>query len=143
MANKAVFQGLVFDEFDRPAEVVYVGSEACYVVDDNGFRRHIPSEQVDRQVLELMLQSIEGHEDLVTEQAAKMLGQDDIFSRAMIAAQIKNIDRQFETLLNTGLPEELRAYLGMMGFRIVINIHGEVIEFEQPGAIADDDSGDE
>ena len=53
--------------------------EPCYVVNDSGFRRHSPSEQVDRQVLELMAESMEGHEDLLIEQAAKLLGQEDIF----------------------------------------------------------------
>ena len=78
--KRALFPGLVFDEQDNPAEVVYVGEEPCYVVDDDGFRRHIPSEHVDRQVLNSMSEQIEGHEDLLTDQAAKMLGQEDIFS---------------------------------------------------------------
>lgn len=139
MTAKAVFEGLVFDELGRPASVVYVGDDPCYVVDDAGFRRHIPAGQVDQQVLEAMRQSIEGHEDLLTDQTAKMLGQDDIFSRAMIDQQIRNLDQQFSNLIETGLPEELRAYLGMMGFRIRINVHGEVLEVEQPGMIAGDD----
>ncbi len=139
MANQPIFAGLVVDEYDRPAEVAYVGSEACYVVDDNGFRRHIPAEQVDRQVLASMSQMVEGHEDLLSEQTAKMLGQDDPFSRAMIEAQLKDIDKQFDTLLQTGLPEEVRAYMGMMGFRVRINLHGEVLEINQPGMIAEDD----
>ena len=139
MPNQAVFAGLVFDEFDRPADVVYVGDEPCYVVDDAGFHRHIPAEQVDRQVLENMAQLISGHEDAVTEQTAKMLGQEDPFSVAMIQAQLKNIHQQFDSLMKTGLPEELRAYLGMMGFRIRINMHGDVLDVEQPGAVADDE----
>lgn len=139
MPNQPVFAGLIFDENGRPAEVAYVGEEPCYVVDDAGFRRHIPSEQVDRQVLEIMRQSIAGHEDILSEQAAKMLGQDDIFSRAMIETQIKNIDKQFDALLQNSIPEDMRAYLGMMGFRIRINLHGEVLDVEQPGMIADDD----
>jgi hypothetical protein len=139
MPNQAVFAGLVFDEFDRPTEVVYVGEEPCYVVNDAGFHRHIPAGQVDRQVLENMAQLISGHEDAVTEQTAKMLGQDDPFSVAMIQSQLKNIHQQFDSLMKTGLPEELRAYLGMMGFRIRINFHGEVLEVAQPGMIADDD----
>jgi hypothetical protein len=141
MPTQPVFAGLVFDEFDRPVEVAFVGEEAMYVVDDNGFRRHIPSEQVDRQVLDIMRHSISGHEDMLTEQAAKMLGQDDIFSRAMIEQQIKNIENQFDQLIKQSIPEDMRAYLGMMGFRIRINVHGEVIEVEQPGMIADE--GDE
>ncbi len=139
MPNQAVFAGLVFDEFDHPAEVVYIGEEPCYVVNDAGFHRHIPAEQVDRQVLENLAELISGHEDAVTEQTAKMLGQEDPFSVAMIQSQLKNISQQFDNLMKSGLPEELRAYLGMMGFRIRINMHGEVLEVAQPGMIADED----
>lgn len=139
MSYQAVFEGLVFDELDRPVEVVNIGQEQCYVVDDAGFRRHISSEQVDRQVLQQMGELIAGHEDLISEQTAKMLGQEDPFSVAAISSQLKNIDKQFDQLMKTGLPEEVRAYMGMMGFRIRINVHGEVLEVEQPGMIADDD----
>jgi hypothetical protein len=137
--NKALFPGLVFDENDNPAELAYVGNEPCYVVDDAGFKRHIPSLQVDRQVLQTMKDSIAGHEDLLTDQAAKMLGQDDIFSRAMLAKQFENIEGQFDQLLATGIPQDALAYLGMLGFKIIIDVHGEVLEVNQPGMIAPDD----
>jgi len=135
MTSQAVFAGLIIDEHDQAVEVVYIGDEPCYVVNDAGFRRHIPSEQVDRQVFESMVEMIAGHEEFISEQAAKMLGQDDIFSMALIASQLKNIDQQFNNLLQRGIPEEARAYMGMMGFRIRINVHGEVLDIEQPGAI--------
>ena len=51
MPRQPLFAGLVVDESGRPAETALVGNEPCYVVDDTGFRRHIPSEQVDRAVL--------------------------------------------------------------------------------------------
>ena len=136
--KKQLFTGLVFDENNRPAEVAYVGDEPCYVVDDAGFRRHIPSEQVDRAVLSQMQELIKGSENLVSEQAAKMLGQDDLFSVAAIATQLKNMDKQFDNMLQVGLPEDARAYLGMLGFKIIINVHGDVVSVEQPGAISDD-----
>jgi hypothetical protein len=101
-------------------------------VDDSGFLRHIPSEQVDRQVLEVMRKQISGNEGLLGEQAAKMLGTEDIFSKAMLINHLKNIDQQFDNLLQTGIPEESRAYMGMSGFRVVINIHGEVVRLDQP-----------
>jgi len=142
MPKKQLFAGLVFDENDRPTEAAYVGDEPCYVVDDAGFRLHIPSEQVDRQVLAQMAELIKGSEDLVSQQTAKMLGQDDLFSVAAIATQLKNMDKQFDQMLQMGLPEDARAYLGMLGFKIVINVHGEVLHVEQPGAISDDDSGE-
>jgi hypothetical protein len=138
MAKQALFAGLVVDQENRPAEVAYVGDEPCYVIDDNGFRRHIPSEQVDRQVLNAMREMIEGNEGLISEQTAKMLGQEDIFTRAMIESQLKNLDQQFDALFNAGIPEEGRAYMGMMGFRIVIDVHGEVVEINQPGSIDPD-----
>ena len=68
-----------------------------------------------------------------------MLGQDDIFSKAIIESQLKNVDDQFEQLLKSGIPEESRAYMGMTGFRIRINHHGEVLEVEQPTGIEGDE----
>lgn len=138
MPRNALFAGLVFDEFDRPAEVAYVGDEPCYVIDDAGFRRHIPSEGVDRQVLNQIAGQMKGSEGLLSEQTAKMLGSDDPFSRAMIENQLKNIERQFEMLFDMGIPEEMRAYLGMSGFKVIINVHGEVQRFEQPSAASDE-----
>lgn len=140
MPRQALFAGLVIDENDQPADVAYVGDEPCYVVNDAGFKRHIPSELVDRQVLKSMLDMIEGNEGMISEQAARMMGQEDIFTKAMIENQLKQMDKQFDSLLNIGLPEEARAYLGMAGFRIRINYHGDVVEINQPGGI---DPGEE
>jgi len=142
MPKQPLFAGLVFDEFGRVAETALVGDEPCYVVDDSGFRRHIPAAQVDRAVLAHMQEMMKGSEDLISEQTAKMLGQEDIFSKAMIEQQIKNIDKQFDALMNAGIPEEGRAYLGMLGFKVVINVHGEVVRLEQPGAIGDEGDGE-
>ncbi len=139
MSKKAVFAGLIVDENDRPVEVAFVGQDSCYVVDDQGFRRHIISEAVDRQVLDQMLDMVDGNEDAITDQTAKMLGQDDIFTRAMIASQIKQMDKQFDQLLETGIPEDARVYLGMLGFKIVIDYHGNVINVFQPGMGIDGD----
>lgn len=139
MPHQALFAGLVFDENDNPVDVTYVGSDPFYVVDDAGFHRHIPSEQVDSQVLDSMRELIDGHEGVLSEQTAKMLGQEDIFTRAMIESQLKNIDKQFEALFDTGIPEEGRAYMGMMGFRITIDVHGDVIKIDQPGMVSSDD----
>ncbi len=133
MARQPVFAGLIVDEYENPVGFTHVGDEPMYVVDDAGFHRHIPSELVDRQVLEMMKNQVEGHEDIISDQTAKMLGQEDPFSRAMILNQLRNIGDQMDALLNTGIPEEGRAYLGMMGFRIKINIHGDVLDVQQPG----------
>jgi len=132
--RQPLFAGLVVDESGRAAETAFVGDEPCYVVDDYGFRRHIPSGQVDRVVLGQLAELMKGSEDLISEQTAKMLGQEDVFTKAAIEQQLKNIDKQFDQLMQVGIPEDMRAYLGMMGFKVVINVHGEVVNVEQPGA---------
>jgi hypothetical protein len=143
MPNQPLFAGLIVDENGNPVDTGYVGDEPMYVVNDYGFRRHIPSEQVDRQVLQMMAEQVKGHEDLLSEQTAKMLGQDDIFSKAMIQNQLKNINQQLDQVLKTGIPEEGRAYMGMMGFKVIINVHGEVVGVEQPGMAAGDEGDEE
>jgi hypothetical protein len=137
--REPLFAGLVFDENDRPVGTAHVGDESMYVVDDAGFHRHISSEVVDRAVLQMMADMIEGHEDELSKHAATMLGQDDIFSQAILENQFLNIDTQLDKILETGIPEEGRAYLGMMGFKIRINRQGEVLELIQPGMVAPED----
>lgn len=132
--KKAVFQGLVFDEFDKPADVGYIGDEPCYILDDAGFKRHISAEYVDSQVLDQMKSQISGNEDLISEQTAKMLGQDDLFSKAVIDQQLRNIDEHLDRLYQEGLPEASRAYMGMTGFKVVIDYRGDLIRLEQPSA---------
>jgi hypothetical protein len=141
MPNQPLFQGLVIDEDGNIADTAFVGGEPCYVVDDAGFRRHIPSEQVDRVVLSQIADMMKGSEEFLSEQTAKMIGQEDIFTKAMLERQLKDIDKQFDQLLQTGIPEDMRIYLGMMGFRIVVNVHGEVVRVEQPSA--PDNEGEE
>ena len=142
MARQPLFAGLVVDEYDQVAETAMVGDEPCYVVNDAGFRRHIPSADVDRQVLAYFQNLIAGHEDLVSEQTAKMLGQEDPFTRAVLTNQIEHIGDQFDALVETGLTEDARLYLGMIGFRVVINLHGDVLRIDQPAApVGDGDEG--
>ena len=84
MASKALFGGLVIDEWEQPVEVTTVGGEAFYVVNDAGFRRHISSEEVDRQVLTEMLKMVDGNEEAIAEQTARLMGQDDLFTHAIL-----------------------------------------------------------
>ncbi len=138
MSKKALFAGLVVDESDHIADSVVIGEEPFYVVDDAGFKRHIPAEQIDRQVLAQMRDMMKGSEGLISEQTAKMMGQEDIFTKAMIEHQLKNLDQQLDALMKQGIPEEGRAYLGMLGFKVVINLHGDVVRLEQPSSPSDD-----
>lgn len=137
--KRALFGGLVFDTSDQPLVVTWVGDDPSYVLDDNGFLRHIPAEDVDRQVWDVITAGISGNEEFLSEQAAKLLGQEDIFSIAVIRQQIENSDDQFEKLRNTGLPQDMLNYLGMTGFRIVVDFHGDVVEIRQPAITSPED----
>lgn len=141
MARQALFSGLVVDEAEQPVTEAVVGDEAFYVVDDEGFRRHVESEFVDRQVLQELRALVQGNEELISEGTMRMLGQEDIFTKAMIEKSLKNMDAQFDELLARGLPAEARAWLGMLGFRIVIDVHGNVVRVDQPSAGEGEDEG--
>jgi hypothetical protein len=127
-ARSALFAGLVQDEQGQPVEAVLVGDVPNYVIDDAGFRRHVESEAVDRQVIELLREQFMAHRELATQAMLEMLGKDDLFTKAMIDASIKNMDQ----IIEHGLPEEARAWLGMLGFRVVISTHGEVVRLDMP-----------
>ena len=141
MPRQALFVGLVFDEYDHPLEVGSIGAEPVYIVNDAGFRRHIPSEQIDRFILNEMKKLIQGNEGFLSGQAAKMIGADDVFSRAMIENQLKHIDKQFDMLFEVGIPEDMRQYLGMSGFKVVVDYHGNVVEV-RPGGSSGDEGGE-
>ncbi|HEY3311897.1 MAG TPA: hypothetical protein VGK00_09680 [Anaerolineales bacterium] len=138
MARQALFAGLVFDEFDRPLEAGFIGTEPAYIIDDAGFHRYIPAEQIDRYILNKMKEMIQGNEGFLSDQAAKMMGAEDLFSRAMIENQLKHIDKQFDALLDIGIPEDMRAYLGMSGFKVIVNYHGDVLEVRPGGGVIDE-----
>lgn len=133
--RQALFAGLVFCEDDEPAEVAYVGDEPHYVIFDAGFRRHVGSEYVDRQVLAGLREQFMANRELITEGVLAMLGKDDLFTKAMIDASMQNMDQ----LIEHGLPDDARTWLGMFGFRIVIDIHGDVIRTELPAQAAPDE----
>ena len=111
------------------ADVAYVGGSAQYVILDEGFRRHVEASEVDRQVLRYMRDQMEPYKDVAVAEMMRMLGQDDLFTKVAIDSSLKNIDQA----LGHSLPEDARAWLGMLGFRIVVNVHGEVVKIDLPG----------
>lgn len=139
MSKRALFEGLVVDENGNPVTTALVGGEAQYVVWDAGFKFHVDAETIDRQVLRLLGEQIAEHKGLVAEGVMKMLGQDDLFTKAAIDYSLNHMDQSFDQVIANGLPESARTYLGMLGFRIVINYHGELVRIEQPGVVSDED----
>ena len=128
MAPTAMFSGLVVDENGRAAEVGYVGADACYVVYDDDFRRHIDAAQVDRQVLRFMREQVEGNRQMAVGAMLEMMGRDDIFTKAAVESTIDNM----EDAVGQPIPEDARQWLGMLGFRIQIDFHGDVIDIQMP-----------
>ncbi len=135
MARAAVFEGLVVNEADDAVAVKHIGQEAYYVVDDDGFLRHIPSEEVDREVLGVLQESVLANREAVVGGILEYLGQSDLFTKAAIEASLGKMGEQMQQLLDNGLPEDARQWLGLMGFRVVIDLHGDVLAVEMPGTI--------
>jgi len=135
MGSRAVFAGLVFDESGRALDVTTIGGEAQYVIDDDGFLRHIDAASIDRQVLAVIQEQINANKDIVEEGMMRMLDNYDLFTKATIDASIKNMDQ----VLERGIPDDARMWLGMMGFRVVVNVHGDVIKFDMPTTTIEDE----
>lgn len=129
----ALFAGLVFNEQGQPAEVAYIGGAAAYVILDDDFRRHVEAREVDRQVLLALRAQMEPYKDVAVQEMMRMLGRDDLFTKAMIDASLKNVDQA----LGQSLPEDARAWLGMLGFRVIVDVHGQVEHIDMPGVAGD------
>ena len=135
MAQQPFFTGLVYDEDERPLETATIGSDYFYVLDDNGFHRHIEAEKVDRQVLEFFVEQLRENKDVAIMQAMQMMGKDDLFTKAALDAQMNNVS--VDDILKEGLPEQARNVMGMVGFRVIVNVHGDIVRLDHP-ALPDD-----
>ncbi len=132
MARQALFSGLIYDELDNPVATTTIGGEAQYVVDDDGFLRHVDAEYVDRQILGVFLEQLSQNQDIAVEQAMEMMGQDDILTKAALDASLRNLTA--DQIIEQGVPAQARDMLGMFGFRVTINLHGDVVRIDQPAA---------
>lgn len=128
MPTNALFEGIVCDEQERPLPVDWVGADACYVFDDAGFARYVDAGYVDRQVLAYFKEQVDEHRDVAVRGMLQMLGKDDIFSKTAIEYQIDRMDE----VLGQSLPPQARDMLRAMGFRIVIDSRGDVVEINMP-----------
>ncbi|MGQ9490880.1 MAG: hypothetical protein ACUVR4_11255 [Anaerolineae bacterium] len=126
----AFFEGLVETEEGLPVTVRQIGAVSYYVIDDQGFLRHVEASEVDRPVLARFLEQLKEHPDEASEAMLRLLGQDDLFTKAMVDASIRNID--LDQVLSQRLPEEARQWLALLGFRVVINVHGEIVRVDLP-----------
>jgi hypothetical protein len=126
----AFFEGLVATEEGEPVDVTYLGTTAYYVINDQGFRRHVEARPVDRSVLSQFMQQLQEHREEAVMAMLMQLGQDDLFTKAALDSTVRNLN--VEQILDQGLPPQARQMLGMLGFRIVLDVHGEVVRIEMP-----------
>lgn len=138
MARTAMFAGLVVDESGRTAEVDFVGDNACYVVYDEDFRRYVDAAQVDRQVLRFMREQVDDNRQMAVGAMLDMMGKDDIFTKAAVESTIDHM----EDAVGQPIPEDARQWLGMLGFRVVIDFHGDIVDIQLPAGGIDEGEGE-
>lgn len=133
----AYFEGLVETEDGVPVSVVTVGQTDYYVIDDAGFKRHVEAATIDRVVLGQFLEQMQEHRDEASQAMMKLMGSEDLFTKAAVDSTLKNIS--VDQMLGQRLPPDARQWLGMLGFRIVVDYHGDVVRVEMPAAPESDD----
>ena len=127
-SKKALFANLVYDEDGNPVETTFIGQDPFYVILDGDFRRHVAAEEIDRQVVHWLTEQISANKDLVSEGVMNFIGKDDLFTKAMVDSSINRMDE----LMNQGMPDDARMMLGMMGFKVIVNYHGELVKLDMP-----------
>ncbi len=138
MAQTAMFTGLVTDEQGRTLEVDVVGETACYVVYDDDFRRYVDAAQVDRQVLRFMREQVDDNRQLAVGAMLDMMGKDDLFTKVAVESTIDHM----EEAVGQPIPEDARQWLGMLGFRVVIDFHGDVVDIQLPAGAGGEGEGE-
>ncbi|HEY77348.1 MAG TPA: hypothetical protein G4O00_14420 [Thermoflexia bacterium] len=131
--REPLFAGLIFNEEGEPVQTTEVGGEPFYAIPDGDFLRHIEAVEVDRQVVAHIKERLLEMKDLVVEGVMRMVGSDDPFTRAAIEKNLENFDQVLEASAGMVNLEDFRLWLWMTGFRVVVNVHGEVVRVEMPG----------
>ena len=90
---------------------------------------------VTNGLLASLKEQISSIQDEVLDGMLQMIGKDDIFTKAALSASIRNLEdnvRQSDS-------NQWRPWLQLYGFRIVVDVHGQVVEIIYPSQPADDD----
>ena len=125
---QALFGGLISNEAGEPVGVTIIGGEAFYVIPDGDFRRHVEAATVDDAVLAQIKEQIDGAQDLIIEGVLDFIGQDDLFTKASVDLALQNFEEGFRS----ADPEQWKPWLGALGLKVIVNVHGEVIQIDYP-----------
>lgn len=126
--RKALFPGLVYSERGEQARVTRVGGVAHYAIPDHGFWRHVAAWDVDRVVIAEIRERLGAMEDELVTAMLQMLGTKDLFTKAAIETSIRHLEES----MRQGDPQEWVSPLQMMGFRVVVDVHGQVVNVVYP-----------
>ncbi|MCB0021494.1 MAG: hypothetical protein KDD91_00510, partial [Caldilinea sp.] len=100
--------------------------------------RHVDAAAVDRQVLRFMREQVEGNRDMAVSAMLEMMGRDDLFTKVAVESTIDNM----EQAVGQPIPEDARQWLGMLGFKIVIDEQGTVLDIQMPAGGIDEGDGE-
>lgn len=137
--RQALFPGLVYNEQGEPAEVVYIGGVAHYAIPDMGFLRHVEAYRIDNAVIAALKEQVTSMQDEVVRGMLQVLGTDDLFTKAAIDASIRNLDKN----IRQSSTSQWVPWLKLFGFRVVVNVHGEIVEIIYPEAPPEQGGDDE
>jgi hypothetical protein len=118
--------------------VKWVGENACYVVYEDDFKRHVDAAGVDRQVLRFMRDQVEGNRDIAVNAMLEIMGRDDLFTKVAVESTIDHM----EQAVGQPIPEDARQWLGLLGFKIVIDEQGTVVDIQMPAGAIDPGDGE-
>ncbi len=128
--RQAVFPGLVYNQAGEEAPVVMIGGVAHYAIPDEGFRRHVEAYRIDNYVIAALQEQMLTMREEIVEQILRMMNTDDILAKAALEASIKNMGQS----IRQSDPSQWAPLLRVYGFRIIVDVHGQVVEIIQPSS---------
>lgn len=135
MMATAAFAGLVHSTQDKPVPVKRIGPNDFYVVTEDGFDWHIEADKVDAAVWKQLKEQFQQLKGGILPDVLDAMGQGDPFTVAAYEAAIDNLGNAENMFI---LPEH-RDILALVGFRIIIDYHGDVWEIQMPAQEIDPD----
>ncbi len=127
-ARPAAFEHLIYDLAGESVPIKKIGSHDFYVVEEDGFDYHIAASKVDAAVWDTLKSHFQKAKEDHLPAALAAMGVEDPFTLAAYEAAIDNIGMA-DTLL---IAPEHKDMLALMGFRVVIDCHGDVQDVVLP-----------
>ena len=135
MERQALFAGLIYNQAGEPAQLAYIGGVAHYAIPDEGFLRHVEANKIDNVIIAHLKEQITSMQDQVVKSMLEMLGKRDLFTKAAIEASIRNLEQG----IRQSDHDQWLPWLQLFGFRVIVDIHGEVVEIIYPTSPEEDE----